>query len=297
VADAYLTNPIFNDDAAARAYLEALRWPHGPQCPHCGVVNEATAMKGKSHRPGLYQCNACRDPFTVTVGTVYERSKIPLHKWLMATYLIATSRKGMSSKQIERVLGVTYKTAWFMTHRIREAMRDTSVTPMGGEGKAVEVDETYMGGKDKNRHMSKRVGRKGGKGGKHAVVSLVERDGKVRSFHVTNVNAANVRPIVLGHVMGDSNLMTDESPVYTHLGTKYATHEPVNHSKDEYAQDAVRHARPHQLSRGFLRQLEARDLRRVPQRQRASPASLPCGIRSPLQRQGHDGPGTHRCRP
>lgn len=241
----YLDNPIFKDDEAARVYLETLRWPHGPVCPHCGVMGEATLMKGKSHRAGLYSCRACREPFTVTVGTVYERSKIPLHKWLLATYWLTTSRKGMSSLQLMRVLGVTYKTAWFMTHRIREAMREVDLPPMGGDGKAVEVDETYMGGKDKNRHANKRVGRKGGKGGKSATVALVERDGAVRSFHIANVTAENVRPIVLGHVRQASRLMTDESPVYDKLGRLYLEHAPVNHGKEEYVRTTETGARAH----------------------------------------------------
>ena len=234
MADAYLTNPIFNDDAAARAYLEALRWPHGPQCPHCGVVNEATAMKGKSHRPGLYQCNACREPFTVTVGTVYERSKIALHKWLMATYLLSCSKKGMSSMQLSRMLGVTYKTAWFMTHRIREAMRDTSTNPIGGEGKTVEADETYVGGKEKNRHMSKRKSTRGGHGEMAPVVSLVERNGNVRSFHVADVTAKTLAPVMMKHVHGASVLNTDEAPVYRKIGGMFAGHSTVNHREGEY---------------------------------------------------------------
>jgi len=131
MAKSELQNPIFTDETAAREYLEAQRWPDGAFCPHCGV-SECTAMNGKSHRAGLYQCNACRMNFTVTVGTLYERSKIPLSKWLLATYLLSSSKKGMSANQIHRMLGVTYKTAWFMCHRIREAMIDANPDPMGG---------------------------------------------------------------------------------------------------------------------------------------------------------------------
>lgn len=195
----YLDNPIFKDDTAAREYLESLRWPEGPVCPHCGVQGEATLMAGKSHRPGLYQCRACREPFTVTVGTVYERSKIALHKWLLATYLLTCSKKGMSSLQLMRMIGVTYKTAWFMTHRIREAMRDTNPPTLGGEGKVIEMDETWMGGKDKNRHANKRHGRSGRLDKKAPVFALVERKGDVRSFHVANVTAKTLRPIIMAH--------------------------------------------------------------------------------------------------
>ncbi len=238
MADAYLDTPMFHDDAAARAYLEALRWPHGPVCPHCGVLGEAKAMQGKSHRPGLYQCNACREPFTVTVGTVYERSKIALHKWLLATYLLSCSKKGMSSKQIERMLGVTYKTAWFMTHRIREAMRVDSPTPVGGEGKVVEMDETYVGGLEKNKHKSKRVGHNS-KGGKQAVFALVERGGEIRSTHIANVTAKTLRPIIAKQVSKASFLMTDEAQVYNGIGREFAAHEIVSHSKGEYTRGAV----------------------------------------------------------
>lgn len=142
-----LTDPIFNDEDAAREHLESIRWEHGVYCPHCGNTDEATIRKldGKSHRPGLRQCNACRQHFTVTVGTVMERSKIPLRKWVLGFHLYAASKKGMSAHQLHRMLGVTYKTAWFMAHRIREAMRDDKADPIGGEGKTVEVDETYFG--------------------------------------------------------------------------------------------------------------------------------------------------------
>jgi len=150
-----LANPIFYDEDKAREWLEARIWPNGIVCPHCGVLEQATLMKGKSHRPGLYQCNACRKPFTVTVGTLYERSHIPLNKWLMATHLLMASKKGMSSLQLHRMLGVTKKTAWFMAHRIRESLRDTKKTPLGGPNKVVEVDETYIGGKEGNKHKWK----------------------------------------------------------------------------------------------------------------------------------------------
>src|SRR6185312_8764859 len=142
-----LTDPIFHDEEAARAHFEAIHWPNGPVCPHCGVVNEATLVQGKSHRPGLYQCNACREPFTVKVGTVMEASHIPFAKWAMAFHLMAASKKGVSALQLSRMLGVTYKSAWFMAHRVREAMRDVSGDKIGGSGKIVEADEVWIGGK------------------------------------------------------------------------------------------------------------------------------------------------------
>src|SRR5688572_7555827 len=169
--------PRFIDATAARKHLEALRWPDGPECPHCGLI-KATAVTGG--REGLYQCNSCREQFTVTVGTVFERSKIPLNKWLLATHLLCSSKKGMSAHQIHRMLGVTYKTAWFMAHRIREAMKpDTG--PLGGEGKIVEADEAYVGGKQSNQAYRAVAPKK-------AVVCLVERGGAARSFHVGGVN-------------------------------------------------------------------------------------------------------------
>lgn len=145
-----LLNPIFTDETKAREWLEARLWPNGPVCPKCGVIDQATLMEGKSHRAGLYQCNACREPFTVTVGTLYERSHVPLNKWLAATHLMMASKKGMSALQISRMLGMSYKTAWFLCHRIRESLRTNGpAAPMGGEGKTVEADETFIGGKEK----------------------------------------------------------------------------------------------------------------------------------------------------
>src|SRR6202022_4572591 len=172
VMDADLFNPIFTDENKAREWLEARVWANGRACPHCGVVDQATLMQGNSHRPGLYQCNACREPFTVTVGTLYERSKIPLHKWLAATHLMMASKKGMSALQIGRMLGLSKKTAWFLCHRIRESLRETNPGALGGQNKVVEADETYVGGKAANKHKSKRTpGQQGGKG-KEAVFSL-----------------------------------------------------------------------------------------------------------------------------
>ena len=228
------SNPIFHDETKARKWLEARIWPDGPICPHCGTVNEATLMKGNSHRPGLYNCNACRQPFTVTVGTLYERSKIPLHKWLAATHLMMASKKGMSALQIGRLLGLSKKTAWFVCHRIRESLRESKFDePLGGPNKVVEADETYVGGKSKNR--------KGKVPPKEAVVALVERDGKVRSFHVQAVSAKTLRPILVTQVSRKSYLMTDDSTVYPKIGKEYAGHGTVNHSIEEYVRGGFWH--------------------------------------------------------
>lgn len=216
----------FHDDVAAREYLEATLWPNGPVCPKCGSVNDAYATK----KPGLYRCKAkeCRADFTVTVGTVFERSKIALHKWLLASFLLCSSKKGMSSHQLHRILGVTYKTAWFMTHRIREAMTGDPVGQLGGNGGTVEVDETYWGNK-------KPYG-KGTRGGGHKmkVLSLVERNGNVRSFHIPNVTAKTLKPILLAQIAKDANLMTDEFKSYVKIGKEFASHESVCHSRGEY---------------------------------------------------------------
>ncbi len=151
---AYLQNPIYNDDNAAREYLEGLRWPDGPICPHCGSVDNAAKLQGKSTRPGVYKCRDCRKPFSVTIGTLFERSHIPLSKWLLGFHLVCSSKKGMSAHQLHRMLGVTYKSAWFMAHRIREAMIDGNPDPMGGDGKSVQADETYIGKKAEKPYES-----------------------------------------------------------------------------------------------------------------------------------------------
>ena len=233
-----LTAPIFQDADKAREHLEKTRWPHGPVCPHCGVIDQATSLKGTHHRPGLYQCNACREQFTVTVGTVFERSKVPLNKWLLATYLMSSSKKGVSAHQLHRTLGVTYKTAWFMCHRIREAMTDNGA-PMGGDGKIVEADETYVGGKETNKHVSMRKPGQIGGVGKQVVFALVERGGRARSFHVANVTGKTLAPILRTQVRRETALMTDEAGQYRNVGTEFASHGKVNHGKDEYVRGDV----------------------------------------------------------
>ncbi len=237
-----LSNPIFHDETKAREWLERELWPTGPVCPHCGTVNEATPLKGKAHRPGLYQCNACREQFTVTVGTLYERSKIPLSKWLAATHLMMASKKGMSALEIGRLLSLSKKTAWFLCHRIRESLRETKPqSPLGGQNKVVEADETYIGGKETNKHKSKRrEGMQGGKG-KEAVVALVERGGRVKSNHVATVNAATLKPILKAQIDHKSYLMTDESNVYLPIGEVFGGHGTVNHSIEEYVRGGFWH--------------------------------------------------------
>ncbi|MDP9415513.1 MAG: IS1595 family transposase [Pseudomonadota bacterium] len=221
-----IANPIFTDADKAREHLERVNWPDGPFCPHCGECKNVHRLQGKSTRPGLIQCNSCLKNFTVTVGTVFERSKISLNKWLLATYLMSSSKKGMSAHQLHRMLGVTYKTAWFMAHRIREAMNQPS-GPLGGPNTVVEADETYVGGKAKNRATRKPRA-------KQAVMALVERDGHVRSFHIANVNAEDLRGLIVTNVHRSSWLMTDESAVYTRVGREFAGHSVVNHSAKEY---------------------------------------------------------------
>src|SRR5258708_13244700 len=191
-------------------------------------------MHGKSHRPGLYQCNACREPFTVTVGTLYERSKIPLCKWLAATHLMMASKKGVSSLQIHRMLGISKKSAWFLMHRIRESLRETKPDALGGQNKVVEADETYVGGKEKNKHKSKRTAPGGGTKGKEAVFALVERDGKLRSRHVPDVTAKTLREAIVTQVDRKSYLMTNEAPASTRTAREFPAPGTVNHSIEEY---------------------------------------------------------------
>lgn len=227
-----LSNPIYHDADKARQHLESIRWPDGPVCPHCGVVDSAYALTGKSHRPGLYKCKECRKQFSVTVGTVFERSKVPLNKWLLATHLMTSSKKGISSHQIHRSLGVTYKTAWFMTHRIRCAMESTDNTPMGSGGGTVEADETYFGRK---KGVAKK--RSGG-GHKMTVFTLVERGGKARSVHIKSGVFDKIKADLKDHVAPGAHLMTDEHRYYNHVSDTWQ-HSRVNHSIKEYVRDSV----------------------------------------------------------
>jgi transposase-like protein len=228
-----LTNPAFTNEDKAREYLEKSRWPDGPVCPFCGQFETVKALGGKSMGAGWYHCSDCRKKFTVRVGTLYERSHIALHKWLLATHLMTSSKKGMSAHQLHRMLGVTYKTAWFMAHRIREAMTPATPTPVGGEGKIVEVDETEIGGKAKNRAYRKRVPKK------QIVVALVERGGAVRSTRVANVRVKSLRPAIVTGASRKSHLMTDDANWYTRIGEEFASHGSTEHAKHEYVRGDV----------------------------------------------------------
>ncbi len=233
-----LTNPIYNHEEAARKHFEAIRWPVGAVCPHCGVVGNSVELQGKSTRPGVWKCRDCRKPFTAMVGTVYERSHIPLHKWLLATHLICASKKGISAHQLFRMLGFgSYRTAWFMAHRIREAMVDVAPAPMGGEGSGVEMDETYFGAKNEIKKRTKRG--KASLSSKRAVVALVERKGKTRMFHVETADKRSILTIIGKHVDPATNLYTDESNLYLSAGAFVASHSTVKHTDGEYARGSA----------------------------------------------------------
>jgi transposase-like protein len=223
-----LSKPWFHDEAEAFAYLEGLLWPNGPVCPHCGATDRIYPLQGKTHRMGLKKCGHCREQFTVKVGTVLESSHVPLTKWLQAMHLLCCSKKGISSHQLHRLLGVTYKTAWFMSHRIREAMRDGTLPPLGDTGAAVEADETFIG------RMKGVPTPKGGPSHKHAVLALVERGGKVRSAHVEELTKAEVGKIVRENVAREARLMTDEAKHYRAVGQEFAGHGRVHHTLGSY---------------------------------------------------------------
>jgi transposase-like protein len=229
--------PRFHDERTAYEWVEARVWPDGPICPHCGSVDSATSLKGKSTRIGVYKCRECRKPFTVKVGSIFEASHVPMNIWLQAIALLTSSKKGFSSNQLHRILGVTLKTAWFMSHRIREAMRDGTLGPLGGVGSTVEADETYYG--EKNDPAERRKPGQRGPVGKRPVVGLVERGGKVRTFHVDKANKETVEGIVRENVDREAALMTDESNLYPEVGGEFVSHETVCHSAGEYVRDAV----------------------------------------------------------
>jgi len=223
-----LSAPYFHDEAAAYAKLESVVWPSGPVCPFCGGLDRITPVTGKTARIGLRRCLDCKKQFRVTVGTVFESSHIPLHKWMQATYLMCASKKGISAHQLHRTLEVTYKTAWFMEHRIREAMTVPPKGKLGGPGKVVEADETYWG---------RMAGAKKGRGGyqhKNTIMAFVERDATVRSFHIPAATRETVRAKLHGHIEQTSHLITDEAKHYRKLGRAFAQHTALNHTRKEY---------------------------------------------------------------
>ena len=219
MAQSAFDDPRFNDEAAAFAYVESKLWPRGPVCPHCGNAdsNRIRKMQGKATRLGLYNCNECKGQFTVRQGTIFESSHLELRLWLQVIHLMCASKKGVSTRQIQRTLSCSMKTAWFLTHRIREAMRDGSLAPMGGEVTPVEVDETFFGNK-------KGVEIKRGYGHKNAILTLVERRGAARSFHVESTKKEDLAPIVRANIAREAHIMTDEGAQYTQVGREFAGH-------------------------------------------------------------------------
>ena len=231
-----LSAPHFHDEAAAYAYVEARVWPEGPVCPHCGGFDRIGKMGGKSTRIGTYKCYQCRKPFTVKIGTIFEASHVPMRIWLQAMYLIAGSKKGISSNQLHRTLGVTLKTAWFMSHRIREAMRDGNLAPFGSGGGRVEVDETFIGYKP----GVVRNPRKGGSAHKLRVVSLIDREtGAARSMPANSLVRDEVAQIVRANVAKEAKLTTDESRLYSAVGKEFASHDFTTHGRGEYVRGDV----------------------------------------------------------
>jgi transposase-like protein len=227
-----LNAPYFQNEEAAYAKLESIVWPHGPVCPHCGTMERMKRMGGEATRPGLYKCYACRKQSRVTVGTVFESSHVKLHVWLQAVFLMCSSKKGISSNQLARVLGVTVKTGWFMSQRIREAMRTGGLGPLGGEGAVVEADETFIG-------LKEGATKQRGYGHKRAVLSLVERGGEVRSFHVDNTSAAELVPILEANIDKETAVMTDEAGQYRKLNQHFASHDFTRHGQGEYVRGTV----------------------------------------------------------
>jgi transposase-like protein len=228
-----ISDKHFHDEEAAYAWVEARVWPEGPVCPHCGGVDRISKMQGKTTRVGSYKCYQCRKPFTVKIGTVFESSHVPMRHWLQAMFLMCSSKKGVSSNQLHRTLGCTLKTAWFITHRIREAMRAVGLTPMGGAGSVVEVDETFVG------RLEGQPKQPTGWAHKNVVLSLVQRGGNVRSFHVASTTVADLVPIIRQNIARESRLITDEAFQYKAVGKEFASHESVHHASKEYVRGDV----------------------------------------------------------
>ncbi|HVY91008.1 MAG TPA: IS1595 family transposase [Hyphomonadaceae bacterium] len=239
-----LSKPYFHDEEAAHAHLEGVLWPNGPVCPHCFEkvrISKIKANPAKRIRYGLYKCGACKRQFTVKIGTVFEHGRIPLHKFLQAVHLLCSSKKGISAHQLHRVLEVQYKTAWFLAHRIREAMRSGDLSPMGGPQGIVEADETFIG-RLEGMPKPDRRGKRGGGGAqsyKNTILTLVERGGKARSFHIESTTVAQIVPIVRANIKRESRLMTDEARHYVQVGKWFAEHGSVEHSRDEYVRGDV----------------------------------------------------------
>jgi transposase-like protein len=235
VFDINITDPIFHNEQAAERHIFLSRWPdEEPTCPHCGSTD--TMVMGGKTQAGMFLCRDCRDKFTVRTGTVMERSHIPLCKWLLATHLMAASKKGMSALQMSRMLGITYKSAWFLCHRIREAMDNATGTgPLGGPGKVVESDEAFVGGSRKRRLSGKVAPMK-------KVVTLVERGGQARSFHVANIHENTVRAAIVTNIDRQSTLMTDDARFYWAIGREFADHGTVLHSNKEFSRGDGHHA-------------------------------------------------------
>lgn len=233
-----LSRPEFHDEAAAFAHIEQIMWPEGPVCPKCGSCDKPYSLKGVRSKPskknpegverhGLYKCRDCKAQFTVRMGTIFEESHMPLHKWLQAIHLMCASKKGISAHQMHRILECTYETAWFLCHRIREAMRADHTTPMGGEGKTVEIDETFIG-------RLQGVPKDGGGRHKNVVLTLVERGGAARSFHIDSATVKTVATIANANIAKETDMMSDEWRAYPRALAGFASHETVNHAKDEY---------------------------------------------------------------
>jgi transposase-like protein len=228
-----LSAAYFHNEEAAYAFVESRIWPRGPVCPHCGGVERNRKMGGKSTRIGTYKCYDCRKPFTVKIGTIFEASHIPMNVWLQAIFLIASSKKGISSNQLHRTLGITLKSAWFLSHRIREAMRSGDLSTFGADGGAVEVDETFIGNDRSIKGKAEKKGR--GYHHKYKVLSLVERNsGKARSMVIDNMKASTIAPLVLANLSREARLMTDEFSGYTVVGREFAGHGVVAHKRGEY---------------------------------------------------------------